>query len=253
MSEKATQLVNLVMMTTMSLRREEIGQLLYRHAQGRVMTGAFAGMQVLEKLSWDAGDMAAKIIGSYESDLHPLLDAIRSRPYSAIVNVGCAEGYYAVGLALRHPDIPVYAFDLDQNSQVICLETAFANGVGERFTLSGGCEPAALNEVLQSTSFPLIFLDCEGYEKTLLDLEACPGLIDADFIAEAHDFIDRSISRTLLERFGHTHDLQVIWEGGRNPNAYPALRSLTSMDRWIAVDENRPETMSWIAGLRKRG
>jgi hypothetical protein len=50
-----------IMFATIKLRKEEIARLLYEQSQGQVMIGAFAGMALLEKLSWDAGDMAAKL------------------------------------------------------------------------------------------------------------------------------------------------------------------------------------------------
>ena len=48
------------------------------------------------------------LAGSYEAELHDVLeDVIVERP-SRIIDVGCAEGYYAVGLAMRCPDAAVF-------------------------------------------------------------------------------------------------------------------------------------------------
>ena len=58
-----------------------------------------------------------KLIGSYEEEVHPIIEEIIRRRYSIVVNIGCAEGYYAVGFALRIPDAIVYAFDVDTTAQ----------------------------------------------------------------------------------------------------------------------------------------
>jgi hypothetical protein len=39
----------------------------------------------------------SKLLGTYESELHPVLHEILIKPYELIVDVGSAEGYYAIG------------------------------------------------------------------------------------------------------------------------------------------------------------
>ena len=39
-----------------------------------------------------------KLLGSYEQELQPLLQRLAAQNYSEIVDIGCAEGYYAIGL-----------------------------------------------------------------------------------------------------------------------------------------------------------
>ena len=58
-----------------------------------------------------------KLIGSYEEEVHLIIEEIIRRRYSIVVNIGCAEGYYAVGFALRIPDAIVYAFDIETTAQ----------------------------------------------------------------------------------------------------------------------------------------
>ena len=52
--------------------------------------------------------------------------------YPVVVNIGCAEGYYAVGMAGRMPDTRVDAFDIDPAAQRACGELAARRGVADR-------------------------------------------------------------------------------------------------------------------------
>jgi hypothetical protein len=52
-------------------------------------------------------------VGSYESELHETVEGIVAREPQVLVNVGAAEGYYAVGLARRLAELEVIAYEAD--------------------------------------------------------------------------------------------------------------------------------------------
>ena len=62
--------------------------------------------------------------------------------FDALLNIGCADGYYAVGLAMRMPGVPVFAHDLNPKAQTGCREVAALNGVAERGQVGGLFEGA---------------------------------------------------------------------------------------------------------------
>jgi hypothetical protein len=54
-----------------------------------------------------------KFLGTYELELHRVIErAIELRP-KYVLNVGCAEGFYPVGLAIRLSDAQIFAADAD--------------------------------------------------------------------------------------------------------------------------------------------
>src|SRR5262249_45805579 len=72
----------------------------------RVATGPFAGM-ILDYECFPV-HASPKFLGTYEQELHRAIErAIQLRP-KYVLNVGCAEGFYAVGLALRLSDAQVF-------------------------------------------------------------------------------------------------------------------------------------------------
>ncbi|MDZ7906377.1 MAG: hypothetical protein U5N55_11810 [Cypionkella sp.] len=77
------------------------------------------------------GSSPARLLGAYEASLHPVIKDICTCDYAQIIDVGCAEGYYAVGLARRLPAARVFA----ARQQPYCArknarKLAALNGVG---------------------------------------------------------------------------------------------------------------------------
>src|SRR5207253_2384293 len=109
-----THVLNLIL----GYRRDLLTHFLAR-AHGLVVeNGPFAGMKYLDRV--EHGDLPPKLIGCYEAELHEVILCIAGRPYQRVVNVGCGEGYYAVGLARLLPAARVYAFDLSEVARALC-------------------------------------------------------------------------------------------------------------------------------------
>src|ERR1700722_2566319 len=74
----------------------------------RVRTGPFAGMRYGSVSVGSA--YIPKLLGIYERELSSFIEAACLKRPDLIVDVGAAEGYYAVGLAVRNPTAKVIAF-----------------------------------------------------------------------------------------------------------------------------------------------
>jgi precorrin-6B methylase 2 len=227
-------------------RRAQLNEKLLAVYRGRVQSGPFAGMELPIGNGWADGYRAPKLLGCYESDLHQHVRELQKRKPATVVNVGCAEGYYAVGLARLLPDATVFAFDINGQSAATCRQAADMNGVSKRIVVDSLCTISMLGELLARGGRPLVFMDIEGGERELLDAARVPLLRNCDIIVENHDFVDRSISATLLERFSSSHTVELIVESARNPNQFSHLQTWSELDRWLVVDEGRPVTMKWL-------
>jgi len=65
-----------------------------------------------------------KLVGSYEAELHGVIEELIGRDYRTIIDIGSAEGYYVVGLARRCPAARIYAFDMDRLGRLRCANMA---------------------------------------------------------------------------------------------------------------------------------
>jgi hypothetical protein len=227
--------------TVERLNRAWLHQLIVHHP-ATVQTGPFRGMRYGD--AGLPGETVARWLGAYELELHPLVESLCGRAYAQVINIGCAEGYYAVGLARRLPQAQVKAFDIDTVAVGQCRRLAAVNGVADRLTVEGRCTVAGLNDLVRGAT--LIVCDCEGAELELLDPLRVPRLAEADLLVEVHDFVDPAISQTLSSRFAATHTLTRIRSGDHAPAAYPQLAPLRPKDRALALNEFRPGPMEWF-------
>jgi lipopolysaccharide biosynthesis glycosyltransferase/tetratricopeptide (TPR) repeat protein len=228
--------------------RAALNHVISAHTQGVVSAGLFAGMKIPDQSSWGDGDLAPKLLGTYEQELQqPILKLLSTRSYDAMVNVGCAEGYYAVGLARLSERCCVYAFDPDQTAQQICKYAAELNSVGNRIIVDGACSTKTLELLTRKHPTLLCVIDCEGFEINLLTSELIERYAGtSDFIVECHDFVQPGITHELQQRFCKTHNVHLIQAGPRDPNRFPFLWERNDLERWLSVWEKRPCTMNWL-------
>lgn len=213
----------------------------------KVIRGPFAGMTLITRaLKMDRTPM---LIGCYESELHAALCSIGKIPYRNIIDVGCAEGYYAVGLARLFPGAHVYAFDIDPGAREFCNEMVRVNEVASRVSIGGICDVAWLNHVNHGRT--LLFCDCEGCELNLLYPDIVPSMKRFDLLVELHDNLRPGITPELTARFSHTHSIEIITASDRDPNSYPEISFLSVEDRRLAVAEFRNGVQRWAMMFSK--
>src|SRR5690242_2785288 len=96
-----------------------------------VQNGPFRGLRYLPQLTSSdtllSHTVIPKLLGFYELELHDSVLTAFQYPYKQIINIGCAEGYYAVGLALGFHDIPVFAYDIAKANRDFCSKMAALN------------------------------------------------------------------------------------------------------------------------------
>jgi hypothetical protein len=203
-----------------------------------VLHGPFAGMRypapaILSRHS------VPRILGSYESELHGVIEAALRTNYDLVIDIGSAEGYYAVGFSLQGP-APVIAFESDPRELALCKKMARLNGVADRLSTRTWCDPEALQS-LAAGKRCFILSDCEGYESTLFDDATVAALRTSDVLIETHgDSFDR-----LLPRFARTHGVETFIASERSASEYPELSCLAE-DADLAVCEYRPAGQRWL-------
>lgn len=203
-----------------------------------VIHGPFAGMRypVESILSRHSIPM---VLGSYESELHAIIHNALGEKYEMIIDVGCAEGYYAVGFALK-ASAPVSAFDADPRELERCLSMARLNNVEDRITLRGWCSSQRLQTLIAGRR-GFVLSDCEGYETDLFDEATVMAMQRSDALVEIHG----DAYEPLLERFAKTHAVRTFMASPRSPDDYPELAHMLG-NAARAVSEYRPPCQRWL-------
>lgn len=213
-----------------------------QHRDGAVVQhGPFRGMNFSTRST--EGARAARLLGAYEASLIPVIEEIVARAYPLVVDIGSAEGYYAVGLARRMPGVRVLARDASDLAQQACRSLSIENGVAGQVEV-GGLFSHADFESLQGPR--VVICDIEGAEVELLDPARAPSLARTDILVECHDGLIENATATLMARFAPTHDITRI-ERSLAGDCIPVwMETFSDLDRLLALWEWRSGPTPWL-------
>ncbi len=213
-----------------------------------VQAGPFAGMRYAS-LQAACSAILPKLLGTYERELAPAIDRILQQSYDCVVDVGCAEGYYAVGFARRFPQTQVIAFDIDPVARELCQRNAAANGRSDQVSVRGSATSSEVADLCRGRR-ALVVCDCEGYERDLFSAISPADLLASDLLIETHDFIHAGVHDELLRQFAPTHEVSQFHSIDDVQKARTYETSWTSrMDqdlRELVFAESRPVIMRWL-------
>jgi hypothetical protein len=179
-----------------------------------VLYGPFRGMRY-PKESILSRSGVPLLLGNYELELHEVIESRKAEDYNVILDIGCAEGYYAVGLA-RRLRVPVHAFDTEFRERNYCWKMAVENRVERLVDLYGWCSPTRLRQLARGRR-ALVICDCEGFEVDLFDRETIKDLTSSDLLVELHDVSGVDVKSTLCDRLAVSHEICLIPYTGVGP------------------------------------
>jgi hypothetical protein len=192
-------------------------------------------------------EILPKLVGTYECELAPAVETICRADCDRIVDIGAAEGYYAVGMALCNARAQVVAFEVNPSARHYLRRLARRNGVSGQIAIRDECTVESLGDSLEGAIRPAVICDCEGAEDGLLHPDRIGALRRAFIVVETHDGLETDqgvldgITRRLHERFVATHDIEVIHSRPRIREELPGdCSALSDAEAAEAMDEGRP-------------
>lgn len=213
-----------------------------------VLNGPFNGMKYPGFRS-KSSSLYSKLIGSYEMEISDYIFSAIENKYEQVIDVGCAEGYYAVGLALKIEKAIIYAYDIDAEARKLTSKMAFINGVTERVIVRKNINSSSFNEFDFSKS-TLIICDIEGAERLIFNSSNIKLFKNCFLIIETHDWVDINISTDLENLFSPTHNVKTIQSTSDNIKAknykFSELESLDLLTKYRIFEEGRRYTDEWL-------
>jgi precorrin-6B methylase 2 len=206
-----------------------------------IMAGPFKGMDYVSAAT--EGALAPRLLGTYEAELHSSLRRFAREGLDCVIDVGCAEGYYAIGLARLMPAVTVYAYDVDAAALQACAELAARNGVADRVHVAGAFSPEMFQAFADRRC--LVLMDVEGAEDDLLRPDLAPALAGMRIIVETHDVLRPGNLQRLVERFAATHDIERINPVGKSVDLSRLMPGASTFDMLLATWEWRLST-PWL-------
>lgn len=213
-----------------------------------VQAGPFAGMRYVDRSIW--GAYIPKLLGIYELELHEFIERMIARGPRHLIDIGGAEGYYAVGLLRRLPSASLTVFEQLADGRETIGRLAELNGVGARLEIRGSCNPEELRACLREPSTTALLSDVEGYEFELLDPTKIPELARVTMLIEVHDSAVPDCAERMAERFSATHHVTRLRQrpralsdyglGGLSPRLFPGWV------RFYGLNEFRRPENGWL-------
>jgi len=246
--EPSPQQLNASLRHLAKWRAQVLENTLVQRSGDTVLSGPFKGLKYAVRAS--EGSRNARLVGCYEASLHPVIEKIVAGGYKLVIDVGCAEGYYATGLAMRMPKARILARDVDPKAREACAAMAAANGLGKQIEIGGAFTHADFDMCKGQKT--VVICDIEGAEAELLDPAAAPGLLKADILVEVHEGMKPGLLATLAERFAPTHQV-TRYERRLNDAGLPDwTERLGDLDRLLLMWEWRSTPTPWL-WLKQKG
>lgn len=215
-----------------------------------VTDGVFKGLKYPDWISFGS-TLFPKLAGTYEHSLKKYFEGDDFQKLEVIVDIGCAEGYYAIGSLLANKKAEVIAVDTDPRAIVFCEEMAKLNQVQDRISYHSTFSWSLLEEPIKKNRKEiLIICDCEGCEFDLFNATYISIIRNCNFIIELHDFIKSGIKEKLTNEFKDTHEIHIEAES-RVAN-FKMLSRLNSLQQETILSEHRPMPMEWMILRKKR-
>jgi hypothetical protein len=235
-------------------RRLEVSRWISRRLENRIISGPFKGVQMLEQSSWDPGARASMLLGLYEREVLEAI-AARAAPRRLMIDIGAADGYYAVGVLAAKLFEHVVCYESSEQGRHLIETFARANQVFNRISIHGEATLSFANEVFEKAAAlemgltALVLMDIEGGEFDLLSEENLNRFARSSLIIELHPFAVEDGQAKLVSLIAtakNTHHMNLITTGARDLSAFTVLTELSDVDRWLITAEGRPCQMQWL-------
>lgn len=229
--------------------RIRISEQLFQQFDGTVRYGLFSGLKLPQRTYWGRSEISSQLLGIYEKEIQNLIfENSINRKY--FIDIGAADGYFAIGVLIANLFQSSVAFEIDSRGREIIKLNAAVNGVSDRIQVRGEANSDWYEEYDSDfLADCVILIDIEGFEFSLLNDISFLKLNKSIIIVEIHDFLvengDRRLQQ-LLQASSSTHSYSFIKSGARDLSVFLELSNYSDDYRWLIASEGRSQVMRWL-------
>jgi predicted RNA methylase len=207
--------------------------------------GIFRGLR-WPRMVYIGSVFAPKVLGTYELEIQEVFaELARAEQTTTFIDIGAAEGYYAVGAALLNPNLRVIAFERQLKAHQHIRDLATENAVHGRIELRGEFDLSELDEEALGER-PLVLMDVEGAEAQLIDERFVNRFGNASLIVEVHDFAIPGVATVVESMLSRTHRVSSVRFSRAARRSLRAGMGLSQFEWRVATDEKRPTGNHWL-------
>lgn len=232
------------------IRRELLGTRIYNESDGKVLYGPFEGLKILSH-RWGARDLGSMILGQYERHVVEYLNSIDNN-YSIFIDVGAADGFYAIGLTQNKKMDKSICFESSPEGRQSIAMNSRANKMENKVQIRGTAREDFAKELIREIGSDIdkcVFLfDIEGGEFDLLNQENLRILRNSILVIELHEEAndyENKLSK-LNSDASNFFKVSTLNRKSVDPFSFKELDSWPDEDRQIIFSEGRRYAMTWL-------
>lgn len=234
---------------TVSERKERISLELYENFNGIVKYGPFAGLKLTKNPWWGKSDLGSMCLGLYEQELLNLLYSNKFNGRKTLIDIGAADGYYAIGLLKSKRVEKAICYELSKIGQDTILSNWKLNGEPGEIEINGDVFDNFTQKNLSlDFSDCITIVDIEGAEFLFLNNDILEFMKNSYIIIEIHNWVPDFISKYetfLLHAFKY-FNIEILERTERKTFQFEELRSFTDDNRLLVTSEARPCAMRFL-------
>ena len=210
--------------------------------------GPFKGMKLSSNIWWGKYDILSKYLGQYEPHILEKLIS-NSKNNTHFIDIGAADGYYAIGLLFSNLFKTATCFEVSKNGRSVISENAHINFVQKRLTILGKADQDLISQEIMNFPQSVILCDIEGAEFDLFSedlLKTCKSCV---VIIELHDEFTKGKSNrreNLIKLASKFFKVNLIKRSNPKINNFEEIKDWSDDLRLLAFSENRPIRMDWL-------
>jgi hypothetical protein len=214
-----------------------------------VAYGPLKGMSFNRNVWWGTYDGITKMLGVYELHVLERLIELSKKGHSTFIDIGAADGYFAVGMVYSKAFDQTYCFEISRHGQEHIRSNAKTNSCADQVIIKGEAEYDSLKEILDKENNAVVLIDIEGAESDFLSKNVLSLLQQCHVICELHPWLHSNGYDRREKLISDTKDIfnvSVIQRDTYNPNQFSDLSDLKDEERLIAFGEERGRNMEWL-------
>jgi len=214
-----------------------------------VAYGPFKGQKLTPGNWWGVKERASMILGLYEQEvLHSLTNV--PRHYTAFIDLGAGDGYYAVGALASKQFQYAYCFEESKEGRRVIRDNAVLNDVAGQLTVHGRAGADFYKQIPEAhLKNSVLMIDIEGGEFDICNPKMFEAFRGSVIFIEEHSFFypdGRARCEKLMHDAEEWFTITEMTTGARDLSQFPELDGYEDTDRWLICSEGRKKRMTWI-------
>ena len=235
---------------TVAERRVRLSNELFITLRGQVQAGPFKGLKLDSNPSWGTADQASKLLGIYEQEVMNEVFKTSSLAKRHFIDLGAADGYYAIGGLLKNRFELADCFEIDPLSQKCIQKNSEINNVMEFVKVHGEATEEFFKEVHCHSGWKNVFILCdvEGAEFDIFTATTLEAIKGATILIEIHNWIEDFWPKYegLLHRAASNYKISTLSRVSMQIPDIHELRSWHDDNRALILSEGRPNVMRYL-------